>query len=143
MEYIAKGIVYSGLIFMSTIYIVDLTNNQQLTWSIDPEKQEYIINEFSALYNEIPTDSYLTDKKVSINIKVHSPAIVNSEDFGWDLQENLDQYRKSQIDNILKNMMEVEIYKFRRAVPDQLVEVDPQEMYLEFRNRYGYTFWTQ
>ena len=80
---------------------------------------------------------------MSINIKVHSPAIVNSEDFGWDLQENLDQYRKSQIDNILKNMMEVEIYKFRRAVPDQLAEVDPQEMYLEFRNRYGYTFWTQ
>jgi hypothetical protein len=80
---------------------------------------------------------------VSINIKVHSPAIVNSEDFGWDLQENLDQYRKSQIDNILKNMMEVEIYKFRRAVPDQLAEVDPQEMYLEFRKRYGFTFWTQ
>ena len=40
-------------------------------------------------------------------------------------------------------MIEVEIYKFRRAVPDQLAEIDPSEMYLEFRNRYGYTFWTQ
>lgn len=39
-------------------------------------------------------------------------------------------------------MIEVEIYKFRRAVPDQLEEIDPSEMYLEFRNRYGYTFWT-
>lgn len=85
MEYIAKTIVYSGLILISIIYIVDLTNNQQLTWSIDSKKQEYIINEFSALFNKLHTDSYLTDKKVSINIKVHSPTIVNSEDFGWDL----------------------------------------------------------